>query len=47
MPVDVNTVYFNIQANRDMSIGQYLDSNAEPSLVLYLMDFGFFKNLDL
>ncbi len=47
IPVDVNTVYFNVQANRDMTIGQYIDSNMEPSLMLYLMDFGFFQNLEV
>ena len=47
IPVDVNTVYFNIQANRDMTIKQFIDSNMEPSLMLYLMDFGFFKNLEM
>ena len=46
-PVDANTVYFNSRANRDMTISQYLDSNAEPSLVLYLSEFGFFKNLEI
>lgn len=46
-PVDVDTIYFSIQANRDMTIRQYIDANAEPSLMLYLADFGFFKNLDL
>lgn len=45
--VDVKTVYFNMQANRDMTISQYLDTNAEPSLVLYLDDYGFFKNLEV
>ena len=45
--VDVNTVYFNLQANRDMTFGQYLDANTEPGLIIYLNDFGFFKNLDL
>lgn len=45
--VDVNTAYFNLQANRDMTFGQYLDANTEPGLIIYLNDFGFFKNLDL
>jgi hypothetical protein len=45
--VDANQVYFNLQANRDMTIAQYLDSNAEPGLMIYLSEFGFFKNLDL
>ena len=46
-PVDVNQVYFNMQAGRDMTVAQYLDSNAETSLVLYLNEFGFFKNLEV
>lgn len=47
IPVDVETPYFNMQANRDMKISQYLDANMEPSLVLYLEDYGFFKGLEL
>lgn len=46
-PVDVATVYYNGQANRDMTIKEFVDTNMEPSLVLYLSDYGFFKNLDL
>lgn len=46
-PVDVDTIYFNMQANKDMTIRQFIDANMEPSLVLYLLDFGFFKNLEL
>ena len=47
IPVDVNAVYFNVQANRDMTVQQYIDANMEPSLMLYLMDFGFFQNLEV
>ena len=47
MPVDVNTTFFSNQANRDMTVAQHLDANAEPSLVLYLEEYGFFKNLNL
>ena len=46
-PVDVNTVYYNQHANKEMTILQYIDANMEPSLVLYLSDFEFFKNLNL
>ena len=46
-PVDVATVYYNAQANRDMTIKEFVDTNMEPSLVLYLSDYGFFKNLEL
>ena len=46
-PVDVATTYYNMQANRDMTILQFVDANMEPSLVLYLSDYGFFKNIEM
>ena len=47
IPVDVNSVYYSMQANRDMTIRQYLDANTEPGLMLYLNEFGFFKNMEM
>lgn len=46
VPVDLDTVFFNMQANRDMKIREFIDSNMEPSLVLFLSDYGFWKNFD-
>lgn len=46
VPVDLDTVFFNMQANRDMKIREFVDSNMEPSLVLFLSDYGFWKNFE-
>ena len=46
VPVDLNTVFFNMQANRDMKISEFIDANMEPSLMLFLSDYGFWKNFE-
>ena len=46
-PVDASTVYLNLQVNKELTIRQYLDSNMEPGLLLYLNEYGFWSNLGI
>lgn len=45
VPVDLEKKYFDRKAERVMTIGEYVDANMESGLIIYLSDFGFFKNL--
>ena len=46
-PIDVKKKYLDLNTGKDLAIEDYLDTNFEPSLLIFLSNYGFFSGLDI
>lgn len=46
-PIDVTKKFLHTQTGKELTIEDYVNTQLEAGLVLFLSDFGFFANLDI